>query len=114
MTKSSKNKEAVWEFLHWLVGPEGSAKVTLSAKHLPGNTKADVSELFQTEPRLKISAAIMAKGRCFIEAAALPEGVNLYRILAEQIHEAANKRKTVEQALEFATAEWNKVIAKHA
>jgi multiple sugar transport system substrate-binding protein len=114
MSRGSKNKEAAWEFLYWLVGPEGSAKVTLAAKHLPGNTKADVAELYQIEPRLKISAAIMARGRVYIEAAALPEGVNLYRILAEQIHEAANKRKTVEQALDFATAEWNKVIAKHA
>ena len=50
ISKNSKSKEAAWEFLHWLVGPEGSAKVSLAAKHLPGNTKADVSELCQPSP----------------------------------------------------------------
>jgi ABC-type glycerol-3-phosphate transport system substrate-binding protein len=110
--RTSKNKQASWEFIRWLTGPEGCAKVALAGKQLPGNTKADVSELYQAEPRLKISAAVLAKGRAFAEP--LPEALNLYRILVEQIHEAANKRKTPEQALEFATVEWNKVIAKYS
>jgi ABC-type glycerol-3-phosphate transport system substrate-binding protein len=114
MGRSGKNKEAAWEFIHWLVGPEGSAKMTLAAKHLPGNAKADISELLEADPRLKVPAQVLVRGRCFAEAAALPEAVNLYRILVEQIHEAATKRKTVEQALAFATAEWNQIIAKHA
>jgi multiple sugar transport system substrate-binding protein len=112
--KASGNKEAAWEFLHWLAGPEGSAKVTLAGKQLPGNRKADVNELFQVEPRMKIAAEVFARGRCYTEAASVPEAVNLFRILVEQIHEAANRRKTPEQALETATAEWNKIIAKYA
>ena len=66
------------------------------------------------ESRLKVSVAIMARGRCFIEAAALPRVGESHRILNEQIQEAATKRKTVEQAMDVATAEWNKVIAKYA
>ena len=73
MGKNGKNKEAAWEFLHWLVGPEGCAKVTIAANHLPGNKKADVSELFQLEPRLKIAEGIMQRGHYYIEAASLPE-----------------------------------------
>jgi multiple sugar transport system substrate-binding protein len=110
----SKNKEAAWEFFHWLAGPEGSAKVTIAAKHLPGNKKADVSELFQEEPRLKIAADIIARGRVFDETAGVPEAINLSRILAEQIGEAGAKRKTPREALEFVTVEWNKIIEKYA
>jgi ABC-type glycerol-3-phosphate transport system substrate-binding protein len=110
--RGSRQKEAAWEFIRWLTGPEGCGRVAIAAKQLPGNSKADVSELFQKEPRLKVSAAVLAKGRAFAEP--LPEAINLYRILVEQIHEAANKRKTPEQAMEFAAAEWNKVLAKYS
>jgi multiple sugar transport system substrate-binding protein len=114
ISRTSKNKKAAWEFLQWLVGPEGSAKVSLASGHLPGNTKADVSELLNTDWRVKAAAGIASKGRLFAEMASMPEGVNAYRILVEQIQEAANKKKSVEEALEFATAEWNKLLAKYA
>ena len=112
MARNGKNKEAAWQFVSWLAGPDGNARMTLAAKHLPANTKADVSTLFARDPRLKVPVEVLAKGRVFLETAAMPKVTDLFRILVEQIHEAATKRKTPEQALEFATAEWNKIIAQ--
>lgn len=114
MARDSKEKDATWEFIHWLTGPEGNAIMTLAAKHLPGNTKADVSELFTADPRLKVPLGILEKGRVFMEAAGMPEVTNLWRILTEQIHEAANNRKTPEEALESANDGWKEVLAKYA
>ena len=112
LAKDGKNKEAAWQFASWLSGPEGSARISLAAKHLPANTKAEVGELLKADPRLKIPVDILRKGRVFLETAAMPNVVEMSRIFVEQIHEAVNKRKTPEQALEFANAEWNKVLAK--
>jgi multiple sugar transport system substrate-binding protein len=112
MARNGKNKEAAWQFVSWLSGPEGNARMSLAAKHLPANTKADVSEVFKRDPRLKIPVDILSRGRVLLEAAGMPKVTELFRILVEQIHEAATKRKTPEQALEFATAEWNKIIAE--
>ncbi|MHB1413683.1 MAG: ABC transporter substrate-binding protein [Chloroflexota bacterium] len=114
MAKNGKNKEATWQFIRWLTGPEGNAKMTIAAKHLPGNTKADVSEMFKADPRLKVPVDILAKGRVFLETAGMPNVTDLFRILVEQIHEAASNRKTPEEALQFAAKEWDAVLAKFA
>ena len=111
--QTSKSKDAAWEFLHWLGGLEGNRLYALGRKQLAANTKADVSEMY-ADRRVKAFADIFAAGRCFIEMHVMPETINAYRILVEQIHEIANKRKTVEEALEFATTEWNKILAKYA
>jgi multiple sugar transport system substrate-binding protein len=109
----SKNKEAAWEFMRWLSGPEGSALIATAAFHPPANLKADMSALVQREPLYQVTLNVARRGRVFAEIAGMPEGPNLLRIQVEQIQEAANKRKTPEAAMEFATAEWNKVLAKY-
>lgn len=114
MARNGKNKDAAWEFIHWLTGPEGNAKMTIAAKHLPGNTKADVSELYEADPRLKVPVDVLAKGRVFLETAGMPQVTDLFRILVEQVHEAATGRKTAEEALAFATEEWDKVLSEYA
>ncbi len=114
MSKSSKNKEAAWEFIRWLTGPEGNAKMTMAAKHLPGNTKADVSPMFEADPRLKIPVEILKRGRVFGEVASQPQVTDLARILVEQIHEVIGKHKTAEDALNYVKTEWDKVLAKYA
>ena len=114
LCSTGKNKDAAWEFMRWLSSPEGSALVSMAAWHQPGNLKADMSPLVQREPRFQVALNVAKRGRVFAEVAGMPECTNLLRIQIEQIHEAANKRKTPEAAMESATAEWNKVLAKYA
>jgi len=80
----------------------------------PGNLKADMSPLIKSEPRFQVALDVLRRGRVFSENASLPESTNLFNVLLEQVHEAANKRKTPEAAMEYATAEWNKILAKYA
>ncbi len=114
MAKKGKNKDAAWEFIHWLTSPEGNAKMTIAAKHLPGNTKADVSEMFKADPRLKVPVDVLTRGRVYLETAGMPKVTDLFRILVEQVHEAASNRKSAEEALATATDEWDKVLAEYA
>jgi len=111
---ASKNKEAAWEFMHWLSSPEGNALMSIAAFMQPGNLKADMGPLVQRDPRFKVALDVVKRGRVFSEVSGIPEAPNLFRIETEQVHEAATKRKTVEQALEATTVEWNKVLAKYA
>ncbi|MGQ9584108.1 MAG: ABC transporter substrate-binding protein [Anaerolineae bacterium] len=114
IAKLSKNKEAAWEFIRWLSSPEGNAILTMAAKHLPGNTKSDVSEMLKRDPRLNVPVEILKRGRVLNPEAAMPEFTNLCRISIEQIHEVVNGRKSVEEALEFANTEWDKILQKYA
>jgi ABC-type glycerol-3-phosphate transport system substrate-binding protein len=114
MNRKSRNKEAAWEFMAWLCGPDGSGLFNHLAKYLPGNTKADMSAVFAADPRMKIDMDTLAQGRAFMETAILPQATDLFRILTEQIQEAASDRKSPEDALAFVEAEWSKVIAKYA
>lgn len=113
MGKAGKNKEAAWEFVRWLTGPEGNAKMTMAAKHLPGNLKADVSKMFEADPRLKVPVDVLNRGRVFAESAAMPQYTDLSRILIEQIQEVIGKNKTAEAALALVKTEWDKVFAKY-
>jgi len=110
----SKNKDAAWEFMHWLSSPEGNSLLSTMAFMQPGNLKADMSALVKRDPRFQVALDVVKRGRVFSEVSGIPEAPNVFRILTEQIHEAANKKKTPEEAMEFATAEWNKVLAKYA
>jgi len=111
---ASKNKDAAFEFMHWLSGPDGSGRMAMAAFMPSANRKVDMSPLVQRDPLFKTALDVVARGRVFAETAILPEGTNLLRIQIEQIQEAANGRKTPEAAMEFATAEWNKIFAKYA
>jgi multiple sugar transport system substrate-binding protein len=114
ISRKGKNQDAAWEFISWLAGPEGNAKMTIAAKHLPGNTKADVSEMFAADPRLKVPVDILAGGRVFMETAAMPQVTDLMRIHLEQVAEAASGKKTPEQALEATKSGWDEILAKYA
>ena len=114
LAKGSKEKKAAWEFIYWLTSADGNARMTLAAKHLPGNTTADVSEMFQADPRLKVPLDILGQGRVFMEAAGLPETTTLWRILTEAVQDAANKKKSTEEALASANTDWTTVLQKYA
>jgi len=105
--------EAVWEFIHWLTGPEGNAKMTIAAKHLPGNTAAQVDELFEADPRLLVPKGVLEKGRCFSPEAGMPEVTNLQAIAVEQVHEMV-AGKDVDEALADIDSGWNEVLAKYS
>ncbi len=105
--------EAVWEFIHWLTGPEGNAKMTVAAKHLPGNTAAQVDELFEADPRLLVPKGVLEKGRCFSPEAGMPEVTNLQAIAVEQVHEMV-AGKDVDEALADIDSGWNEVLAKYS
>ena len=113
MGRGSKNKDAAWEFIYWLSSPEGNAILTKAAKHLPGNIKADVSEMLAADARLQVCVDVIKRGRGFQESSVMPEAVNMALIFTEQVHEVANKRKTPEEALDFTHTAWNKIFAKY-
>ena len=109
---TTKEPEAVWDFVYWLTGPEGNAKMTIAAKHLPGNTAANVDELYEADPRLLVPKAILEKGRCFAIAAGMPETTNLFRIATEQVHEMVGG-KSVADGLADIDAGWNDVLSQY-
>ena len=109
---TTKEPEAVWEFVQWLTGPEGNAKMTIAAKHLPGNTAANVDELYEADPRLLVPKAILEKGRCYAIAAGMPETTNLFRIATEKVHEMVGG-KDVAKGLAEIDAGWDEVLAQY-
>lgn len=113
ISATTENPEAVYEFMHWLTGPEGNAKMTIAAKHLPGNNAAKIDELFDADPRLLIPKGVLEKGRCFSPEAGMPEVTNLQAIAVEQVHEMV-AGKDVGEALADIDAGWNEVLAKYS
>jgi multiple sugar transport system substrate-binding protein len=111
MAADGKDKSASWEFVRYLAGPEGNALMTLAAKHLPGNNKADIGEMIKAEPRLQVPLDILKKGRTYMEGAAMPNQTECARIFTEQVVEALSGKKTPEDALKFANDEWVKIFA---
>jgi len=112
MAADGIQKDAAWEFVSYLAGPEGNALMTLAAKHLPGNTAADVSELTEADPRLEVPMEILRKGRCFMEGAAIPKQTEAARIFTEQVLATLNGDKSAEEALQFTNDEWDKIFAE--
>ena len=43
----------------------------------------------------------------------MPQAVQLNKVLTTEIQNAVQAKKTVQQALDDAAAEWNKVLAKY-
>jgi len=109
MNVNSKQKEAAWEFMQWLSGPEGNALITIASKHLPANTKADISSMIKAEPRLQVPLDILKKGRCFTEAFTMPSFTDAMRIWDEQILLALAGKASVEDAMKVTNDEWDKL-----
>ncbi|NLF76953.1 MAG: hypothetical protein GX573_14740, partial [Chloroflexi bacterium] len=86
---------------------------TVAAKHLPGNTAAQVDELFEADPRLLVPKGVLEKGRCFSPEAGMPEVTNLQAIAVEQVHEMV-AGKDVDEALADIDSGWNEVLAKYS
>ena len=112
MSGQSKNKEAAWTFMQWLASPKGNALVAAASGQLPGNSAASVPAV-QSDPMLKTAAEILKDPRVMAEDAAAPQNFDLWRIMVEQVQEALQNKKTVQQAMDEAAKGWNDILAKY-
>jgi len=113
MSATTKNPEAVWDFIHWLSGPEGNAAMTIAAKHLPGNKAANVDVLLEEDPRLLVPKAVLERGRCFSAETGLPEVTSLYTVAVEQMHEMVGGKDVAEGLADIDNG-WNAVLEKYS
>ena len=112
MSSQSKHKEAAWTFMQWLASPKGNALVAAASSQLPGNSAAVVPAI-QTNPMLKTAAEILKDPRVMAEDAATPQNTDLWRIMVEQVQEALQNKKTVQQAMDDAAKGWDAILAKY-
>ncbi len=112
MSTQSKNKEAAWTFIQWLASPKGNALVAQASGQLPGNSAANVPAI-QNDPMLKTAADILKDPRVMAEDAATPQNSDLWRIMVEQVQQAVQNKKTVQQAMDDAAKGWDDILAKY-
>jgi multiple sugar transport system substrate-binding protein len=107
ISEKSKNKDAAWKLVSYLMSPEVNSKLVSIANAFPGNVKA--------KPDFVVSDELFGKGFQIFQAGylanefvGLPVAEELMRMFDEEIQLMLDGKQTAEEAAAKAQAKWLK------
>ena len=112
LTTQAQNKEAAWKFLRWISGPVGGEMWARGTGDFPARIDVAEKPFFKADKLLQPFVQQMQLPNAKSPNLAMPQAVQLNKVLTIEIQNAVQGKKTVKQALDDAAAEWNKVLAK--
>lgn len=111
---SSKNPEAAWTFVSFMMRQDTNKELAALANAFPGN-KTSTPDFTNTDPKFeKAFTEIYQKTYVENEFTGMPQANELQRTLAMQFQLYLDGEKTVDQMLTDAQAEWEQIIASAA
>lgn len=112
ITAKSKHKEEAWEFVSFLAGPEAQLIWAKSTNNFPHNKAALKDSYIQNDELLKVFADQFDWNPINPDLQ-MPQSNDLRKIFVTEVQNFLTDKKTAEQALNDAVAEWNKVFDKY-
>jgi ABC-type glycerol-3-phosphate transport system substrate-binding protein len=113
VTTQAQNKEAAWKFTRWLSGPEGNELWARGTGDFPARKDVAEKPFFKENKLAQAFVQQMLLPNAKSPNLGMPQAVQLNKVLTTEIQNAVQAKKTVQQALDDAAAEWNKVLAKY-
>ena len=113
MTTQAQNKEAAWKFLRWISGPVGNEMWARGTGDFPARKDVAEKPFFKENKLVQAFVQQMLLPNAKSPNLGMPQAVQLNKVLSLEIQNAVQGKKTVQQALDDAAGEWNKVLAKY-
>jgi multiple sugar transport system substrate-binding protein len=113
VTTQAQNKEAAWKFTRWLSGPEGNELWARGTGDFPARKDVAEKPFFKENKLAQAFVQQMLLPNAKSPNLGMPQAVQLNKVLTTEIQSAVQAKKTVQQALDDAAAEWNKVLVKY-
>lgn len=108
ISKSSKNKEAAWDLLNYIMSDENLLKLFKEANVMPNMPK--YGELPEFQEKYKGFLETLAASKNFFQTGSVPQESQLYKILTQAYHEAFLGKKSPQQALDDAAKKYNMIL----
>jgi ABC-type glycerol-3-phosphate transport system substrate-binding protein len=113
VTTQAQHKEAAWKFTRWLSGPDGNELWARGTGDFPARKDVAEKPFFKENKLAQAFVQQMLLPNAKSPNLGMPQAVQLNKVLTTEIQNAVQAKKTVQQALDDAAAEWNKVLAKY-
>ena len=111
IASKSKNKEAAWTFISWLLTPGVNGQFAQLSNQLPGNTAAS-GEFIEKDPMLQIAQYILKNHEMVEELMLTPKAPASWRIFTEEIQKMIRGEQDVAQTVKNASDRWNELFTK--
>jgi multiple sugar transport system substrate-binding protein len=113
ITSNSKNKDAAWKFIEYMVQPDIQEAWAKAANQLPHNKAALDADFIQNDPLLKVFAEQSIEVNPINPDLQMPESTNMRKIMINEVQSYLMGDKTAQEALDDAAAGWNEVFDKY-
>ncbi|QNF30187.1 extracellular solute-binding protein [Metabacillus elymi] len=113
ITTNSKNKDAAWKFIEYMVQPDIQEAWAKSANQLPHNKAALDADFIQNDPLLKVFAEQSIEVNPINPDLQMPESTNMRKIMINEVQSYLMGDKTAQEALDDSAAGWNEVFDKY-
>jgi multiple sugar transport system substrate-binding protein len=113
MLSKSKNKDAAWKVLTYMMEPSTQIAWAKATNNFPHNQIALQDDYIQKNPLLKVFADQNATLKPVNPDLQLPESTVMRKIMINEIQNYLTDKKTAQQALDDAAAGWNTVFDKY-
>lgn len=107
IAENSKNKEAAWKLVAYLMSPEVNSKLVSLANAFPGNVKAK-PDFVDSDEMLGKAFKIFQTGHLVNEFTGLPVADQLMRDLDVELHKMLDGQQTAAEAAAAAQKAWEK------
>jgi len=97
----------------WLSGPVGNEFWARGTGDFPGRKDVAAKPFFQENRLVRAIVEQMLLPNAKSPNLAMPNAVQLNKVLTSEIQNVVQGKKSAKQALDDAAAEWNKILAKY-
>ncbi len=112
ISKNSKNKEAAWKFISWLVSAEINAEFAAAGGLLPGNISVDPEFLYK-DPHLREVYDDLKNADIVEELLAIPNASDNLRVFTIETQKMILGEQSVEETVKNIQKSWDEVFDKY-
>ena len=109
IARKSKNKEAAWTFISWLVSAKINGKFAEEAGQLPGNL-ASTADFIENNPLIKQAKYIMENSEMVEELRKTPKATDTWRALTVEMQSMLSGKQSAEEAAKKVQEKWEKIF----
>ncbi len=111
VTTQAQNKEAAWKFVRWLSGPTGIEMWAKTTGAFPARRDVADQAWFKEKTLFQAFSQQMQLPNARSPFLGMPNAVQMNKIMTTEVQNVVQGKKTAQQALDDAAAEWNKILA---